>query len=274
MNNYKYFDAHFHLFDNTELGNTLAKNIDEQSTKEYFINKYYTNGNMIGGIVMGNGLLEKQGINLPDNFFYCAGLDEKSYFPLNSEIYTKIEQHLKNEKCVGVKLYPGYISLYPNDEQYYKIFKLLLKYNKVLSVHTGMPVGLGGKIKYTKPIHIDDIAVDFPDLKIVMCHFGNPFLNEAGAVMEHNSNVFSDLSGLIEGKFNADTVSKYDMYTLKTWIEYVEDPKRFIFGTDWPVTNCNEYQRFILKMFDEKYIKDIMINNALNIYGIKDKLKY
>ena len=270
-----YFDAHFHLFGDTAFGNALAKNIGEQASREYFMNKYHINGNMIGGIVMGNGLLEKQGIGLPDRFFYCVGLDQSAYFPLKDETYTQLEQHLKNEKCVGIKLYPGYIPLYPNDKQYYKAFELLLKYHKVLAVHTGMLAGLKGKLKYTKPIYLDDIAVDFPDLKIVMCHFGNPFLEEAAAVMEHNDNVYADLSGLIEGQFKADNFIENEtdyMYLLKAWINYVGDHKRFMFGTDWPAVNCDEYSKFISQLFDSEYTEDILINNAIDIYGVRERL--
>ena len=225
----------------------------------------------IGGIVMGNGLLEKQGQNFPDNFFYTVGLDEQSYFPLTKETYFEIKRHLKLSKCVGVKLYPGYISMYPNDKQYEPIFKLCEKYNKVLAVHTGMPAGLGAKMKYTKPIYLDDIAVDYPQLKIVMCHFGNPFLEEAAAVMEHNRNVYADLSGLIEGKFITETFLEMEhayLGLLRTWIHYVGDRSRFMFGTDWPAVNCFEYKKFISRIVDPDWIDDIMINNALEIYNI------
>ena len=87
----------------------------------------------------------------------------------------EIESHLQRKRCVGVKLYPGYYELYPNDKSLYPIYKMTEEYGKVLSVHTGMVAGNGGHLKYCRPIHLDDIATDFPGLKIVMCHFGNPF---------------------------------------------------------------------------------------------------
>lgn len=266
-----YFDAHFHLFDDTLLGNTLANNIGEKPDRDYFFGKYHSVKGAVGGVVMGNGPLEKQGENLPENFFYMAGLDEPSYFPLKEKIYIEIKRHLESSKCVGVKLYPGYVPVYPNDTQYVPVFELCAKHNKVLAVHTGMPAGLGAKMKYTKPIHLDDIAVDFPDLRIVMCHFGNPFLEEAAAVMEHNKNVYADLSGLIEGKFAAETLleSEHDyLKLLRTWIHYVGDSSRFIFGTDWPAVNCFEYKKFIAHIIAPDWIDDVMIHNALDIYNI------
>ena len=255
------------------LGDTLATNIGENAEADFFFSKYHSLYHAIGGVVMGNGVLDLQGKDLPDNFYYCVGLDEKSYFPLKKEIYIEIKRHLQNPKCVGVKLYPGYISLYPNDKQYDTIFKLCTKANKVLAVHTGMPAGIGAKMKYVKPIYLDDIAVDYPDLRIVMCHFGNPFLEEAAAVMEHNKNVFADLSGLIEGTFTTEKFleAEYDyLELLKTWIKYV-GYSRFMFGTDWPAVNCFEYKRFISQIIHPDYIEQVMIYNALSIYKIRMK---
>ena len=140
--------------------------------------KYYGRLGIEKGIVMGNGPLEEQGKNLGEYFYYSAGLDEKdSWLKLE-----EIESHLQRKRCVGVKLYPGYYELYPNDKSLYPIYKMTEEYGKVLSVHTGMVAGNGGHLKYCRPIHLDDIATDFPGLKIVMCHFGNPFLQEAAAV--------------------------------------------------------------------------------------------
>ena len=177
-------------------------------------------------------------------FYYSAGLDEKdSWLKLE-----EIESHLQRKRCVGVKLYPGYYELYPNDKSLYPIYKMTEEYGKVLSVHTGMVAGNGGHLKYCRPIHLDDIATDFPGLKIVMCHFGNPFLQEAAAVLEKNPNMYADLSGLIEGAFETETFIKDQsgyLEILKSWMHYVSDYGKFIYGTDWPAVNCFEYREFI-----------------------------
>lgn len=271
----RYFDAHFHLFENSTFGNKLAKNIGDSADSNFFFNKYRNDGNMIGGILMGNGPLELQGKDLPDGFYYCLGLDEEKHFENFDYTLSIIENHLKENKCVGVKLYSGYISVYPNDEIYYPLFELLCKYSKVLAVHTGMLAGLGGRLKYARPIYLDDIATDFPQLKIIMCHFGNPFLCEAAAVMEKNPNVYADLSGLIEGDFSVKSFCKSEknyIKTLKTWIQYVGTYDRFIFGTDWPAVNGKEYYKFIASLFPKKFIDNVMYKNALKIYQIKENI--
>ena len=187
----KVIDAHLHIFGHCEFGDRLAHGIGDEPTQEYLTEKYYGRLGIEKGIVMGNGPLEEQGKNLGEYFYYSAGLDEKdSWLKLE-----EIESHLQRKRCVGVKLYPGYYELYPNDKSLYPIYKMTEEYVKVLSVHTGMVAGNGGHLKYCRPIHLDDIATDFPGLKIVMCHFGNPFLQEAAAVLEKNPNMYADLSG-------------------------------------------------------------------------------
>ena len=68
----KYFDAHFHWFDHSAFSDRLSSNIGDLDTKEYFLETYGRYG-MTGGIMMGNGEIEKQGDSLPDGFYYCVG---------------------------------------------------------------------------------------------------------------------------------------------------------------------------------------------------------
>ena len=263
----KVIDAHLHIFGHCEFGDRLAHGIGDEPTQEYLTEKYYGRLGIEKGIVMGNGPLEEQGKNLGEYFYYSAGLDEKdSWLKLE-----EIESHLQRRRCVGVKLYPGYYELYPNDKSLYPIYKMTEEYGKVLSVHTGMVAGNGGHLKYCRPIHLDDIATDFPGLKIVMCHFGNPFLQEAAAVLEKNPNMYADLSGLIEGAFETETFIKGQsgyLEILKSWMHYVSDYGKFIYGTDWPAVNCFEYREFIKRLVPEQYHEKVFYENAVRVYGL------
>ena len=92
-------------------------------------------------------------------------------------------------------------------------------------------------------------------------------------LMEHNKNVYADLSGLIEGPFRTEEfMEREKAYTdlLKLWIRYVGDCKRFMFGTDWPAVDCVEYGRFIAGLFREDEAEHVMFRNALEIYNIKE----
>ena len=88
-----------------------------------------------------------------------------------------------------------------------------------------------GRLKYSHPLTLDDAASAFPDVQFVMCHFGNPFLSEAAAVMEKNPNVAADLSGLLDGVTELDGYfARQSGYVdqLRTWMNYVDDDSRFM----------------------------------------------
>ena len=103
-----------------------------------------------------------------------------------------------------------------------------------------------------------------------MCHFGNPLLQEASNVLKNNSNIYADLSGIIEGSFNARAFIESDpryVDKLLSCISNVENDSKFMFGSDWPAVNCDEYCNFISKFFSN--VDNVMINNALSIYNIE-----
>jgi predicted TIM-barrel fold metal-dependent hydrolase len=113
-----------------------------------------------------------------------------------------VEKWLKMGLIFGLKFYPAYEYFYPNGKEIRPYLKILEKYGKPAVFHSGDTFNLknGGKIKYAHPLHIDDIAVDFPDLRIVISHIGYPWIIDAAEVVYKNKNVFADCSGLAYGK--------------------------------------------------------------------------
>ena len=99
-----------------------------------------------------------------------------------------------------MKLYPGYNKIWLTDPIYDPIYRLAEKYDKPVAVHMGLTAYSQAYLKYSHPLALDEAAADFPRTRFVMCHFGNPFLEAAAAVLEKNPNVCADLSGLLEGR--------------------------------------------------------------------------
>ena len=108
-----------------------------------------------------------------------------------------------------------------------------------------------------------------------MCHFGEPFFVDAAAVMEKNANVVADLSGILEGKIpdfcQFLKKKRYYIEQLKGWLAYLDQYDRFMFGTDWPLANLGDYIRFTKEIIPERHWEQVFCNNAMRIYGIKDK---
>ena len=135
----------------------------------------------------------------------------------------------------GLKFYPGYEPFYPNDIRFKVMYEMAIEFDVPVMFHSGDTYAPHGKIKYSHPIHIDDLAVDYPDLKIVICHVGNPWIRDCMEVVYKNKNVHADISGLVLGDFS-DKFERYMKKEIEEMITYAGDPKYLLYGTDWPIS--------------------------------------
>ena len=90
-------------------------------------------------------------------------------------------------------------------------------------VHTGTSIFPGARNKYGDPMDLDDVAVDFPDLTIVMAHGGRPLWMDACMfLLRRHPNVYMDISGIPPKKL------------LRYFPRLEEVAAKTLFGTDWP----------------------------------------
>lgn len=265
----KYIDAHFHFCPGFENFHQNAQNAGHLNTKEHLLEAFRQN-NIVHGIVMGNHDLDVDCPTFPDCFSYCVGVEQGALDGNQEASLARVEEHLRQERCVGIKLYPGYSHIYVSDRQLDPYYLLAEKYDKTVAIHTGATATSHSLLKYSHPLELDEIAVRFPKVRFVMCHMGNPWLQDAGAVLEKNSNVFADLSGLLVGRLPIDFYEEHSTYLtlLKTWIEYVDDYSCFMYGSDWPLINIPDYITFISRVIPEKYQEAVFFDNASRIYQL------
>jgi uncharacterized protein len=84
-------------------------------------------------------------------------------------------------------------------------------------IHTGDTYSPTGRVKYSHPLHVDDVAVDYPKVRFVICHLGNPWFRDCMEVVYKNDNVYTDMSGLTLGDFT-DRFEAYVRQQLKEMI--------------------------------------------------------
>lgn len=131
----------------------------------------------------------------------------------------------------GFKFHPTYQGFWPNDRMAYPFYEVLQEEGVIALFHTGqtgvgsgMRGGMGMRLKYSNPMAIDDVAVDFPDLRIIMAHPSFPWQEEALSVATHKPNVYIDLSGW-SPKYFPEILVRYSNTLLKN---------KMLFGSDWP----------------------------------------
>src|SRR5262249_46536552 len=111
----------------------------------------------------------------------------------------RVEEVLKQGKVKAIKAYLGYLHYEPFSPGYRRYYTLAAKYKVPVIFHSGDTYSRTAKVKYAHPLHIDEVAVDFPETKFVIAHFGNPWLMDAAQVAYKNKNVWIDLSAIVIG---------------------------------------------------------------------------
>ncbi len=123
----------------------------------------------------------------------------------------------------GIKLYPSYNHFYPNEERLSPVYALADEHQLPVLVHTGSSIFKGAKIKYAEPIHLDDVATDFPNLCLLMAHSGRGlWYREAFFLSRIHPNLYLEISGLPPQKL------------LDYFPEMEKHIDKFVYGSDWP----------------------------------------
>ena len=169
----------------------------------------------------------------------------------------------------GIKLYCGYEHYYPSDKKYQRVYDLCVEYGSPLMIHTGDVFLKTAKIKYSHPLNIDDIAVDNPELKIIMCHLGNPWFVDCQEILYKNANVYADISGLTVGSFTS-VAERYYLNKIRELLEYLAKPHHsLLYGTDWPICSMSSYINFVEKLeLNQESRELLMFKNAKSIFRL------
>jgi uncharacterized protein len=166
----------------------------------------------------------------------------------------------------GFKFHPNLQGFFPDDRAVYPLYEVLQEHGMVAlfhSGHTGVGAGTRGgggvRLKYSNPMHVDDVAVDFPDLKIILAHPSFPWQDEALSVALHKPNVHIDLSGW-SPKYFPPSLVQHANTLLKN---------KVLFGSDFPVITPDRW----LADLDRTEIRDsvrplILKDNAVRLLGL------
>jgi hypothetical protein len=148
----------------------------------------------------------------------------------------------------GFKFHPTAQGFFPNDRLAYGLYEVIAEHKLPAIFHsghsgigTGMRGGGGLRLKYSNPMHIDDVAVDFPDMTIIIAHPSWPWQDEALSVCLHKPNVYIDLSGWSPKYFPPQLV-QYANGQLK---------HKMLFGSDYPLITPDRW----LKDFQDAAFK-------------------
>lgn len=192
-----------------------------------------------------------------------------SYLRRADQDLGEIREYLKSGIVRGLKFYPGYEPFYPADLDMRPAVELALEFDVPLMIHSGDTFTPRGRIKFSHPLHVDDLAVDHPELKIVICHLGNPWLRDCMEVVYKNANVYADISGLVLGGFS-DRFELYMRRQLQDMLLYGVEPGKVLYGTDWPIATMESYLKFVEELaIPDEDRRRILWENAATLFGLR-----
>ncbi len=194
-----------------------------------------------------------------DLFEHCRGQD--IFIPFTSvnpnsysEPVERLTKYVKEYGARGLKLLPSYQFFYLNEIRLYSLYARAQELKIPVMIHIGSSMFRGTRMKYCDPMQLDDIAVDFPDLKIVMSHSGRGFwYDECFFLSRFHKNIYMELSGLPPKSL------------LNYFPELDKNGEKVIFGSDWPAIpydiskNIEDIKSLPLS---DKTIEGILYKNA------------
>jgi predicted TIM-barrel fold metal-dependent hydrolase len=200
------------------------------------------------------------------NIHVVAGI---SWATFDEAQVAELRSLLEARAIKGLKLYPGYEPFYPNDPKLTPAYLLAEEFDVPVMIHTGDTYAPTGKVKFAHPLHVDEVAVDFPRVKFLICHLGNPWFRDCMEVVYKNDNVYTDISGLTLGQFT-DRFEAYMRQQLKEMILWGVNPNKVLYGTDWPLASMESYLDFMEELKLPPRDKDLMLfENAIALFKLE-----
>ena len=191
--------------------------------------------------------------------------------PTYESVRDTLEYAVNKLKLRGVKLGPIYQNIHPTDKRMMEVYEFCQARKLPIMIHQGTTFLRRAPLKYSLPILLEDVALEFPDLKMIIAHMGHPWISDTIVLIRKQPNFYSDVSALYYRPwqfYNALILAK----------EYgVLD--KLLFGTDYPFTtpetslqglrSCNKLvEGTNLPRLEEEEIESIIHAPALSLLGL------
>jgi uncharacterized protein len=168
----------------------------------------------------------------------------------------------------GFKIRLGYLEVFAFDPVFDDLYAYAEAEDMPVMFHTGDTASHTGSLVHSHPLTLDRLANRRENLKIVACHFGNPWIQDVGELIYKHPNVYADTSGLVVGgsKYLAgysDSIAEQ----LTQAIYFAGGAEKVIFGTDYPVSTHSLALDLVRKLnIDSEDVERILWKNAARVF--------
>ena len=191
----------------------------------------------------------------------------------------ELDVALADRDIVAVKIYLGYEHVFANDARLDPVYELCSRRKAPVIFHTGDTWSFrNALVRFANPIYVDDVALKFEKLKMVLAHMGNPcWFRETAEAVYKNKNVFADFAGTMSRPTPFERACNEDLRReIMALVAYCGTPRKLLFGTDFdtlysPYGYTQEsYLRFLedFEEFSKTDMEYVRHRNAEKLFGI------
>ena len=212
---------------------------------------------------LSNDLVAEIVHRFPDRFVGFAGIDPWK----GASALREMRRGHEELGLIGYKFHPSMQAFRPDDPRWSDLFERAAIYRAPCLFHTGtsgigagMPGGQGVELAYARPIHLDGVAARYPEVPVIMAHFGWPWHLEAIAIALHKTNVYLELSGWAPRYVPDEVVREIEGRLVD----------RSLFGSDAPFFSAEkvlaEWEQRLAPSTFRRFARD----NAARLLGLDD----
>ncbi len=240
----------------------FLKFMDEQGIEKAVLVNYVSE--IMGFTEKVNEWIAKYCSEAPDRLIPVGSLD-----PITVKDPDGETERLFGEVGIrALKIHPSHQLLAPNGyadgtvPALQMIYEVAEKLGRPVLFHTGTSIFPGARNKFSHPMHVEDVAIDFPKLKIVLCHAGRPlWMNEAVFLARRFPHVYLDVSSIPPS-------------SLLDYLPRLEElAGKVLWGTDWPApgvpTPSENVAAFRALGLKDEAREKILRTNAEKVFGEK-----
>ncbi len=202
----------------------------------------------------------------PDRLVGFMGLD-----PGEPDAIGEMERAYYDLGMRGIKMSPIYQNFHPSDPRAREIFSRAEKLGLPILFHQGATFPRRAPLKYAMPYLLEDVALEFPELRMVIAHLGHPWEHETIVLIRKQPNVYADLSALF--------YRPWQFYNSMVLAQEYSVQSKLLFGSDWPVATPLDTAKGIrnvnhlvegtrLPRVSAEVIEEILSRDGLEVLGI------
>jgi uncharacterized protein len=180
----------------------------------------------------------------------------------------KLDVLFQEGKIKGMKIFPGHDPIYPTDKRLMPIYKLCIKYDYPIVIHTGWNSNHSEVAKYNDPKHIIEIAKEFPELKIIIAHYFWPEVEYCYKITRGFRNIYFDTSALADN----EVITRTGLDKIKKVLErsIKDNSKSVLFGTDYAMCDFKKHINLINSLeISEESKEKVFWRNTDKLFKLK-----